>query len=84
MQYINFTFLFIVVGCRQVSGELFAHTGKSYPFNIITNTTDNLISARGSESVAEVTQTAQPTTDTVLQRLKQKLLKYVFYDKKFF
>lgn len=68
---------------RQVSGELFAHTGKSYPFNIVSNGTDNTIASRAGESSVEVTQT-QPTTDTVLQRLRQKILKYVFYDKKFF
>lgn len=67
----------------EVSGELFAQTSRNHPFNIIpnSNASDNQISRDlyQRDSVLDV----QVTSSNVLQRLREKILKYVFLDPNF-
>lgn len=97
LKYFILIFFFNPLNCkfRQVSGELFAYTGKDHPFNIIPNGTDNSIPKEQQYREASDIHTNsndniddadeyEPPDSTVLQRLKQKILKYVFYDKKYF
>lgn len=65
---------------RQVSGELFAHTSRFHPFNGISNESDNTISRETSREVAPIE--FQPSS-FVLQRLKERILKYIFLDQGF-
>lgn len=71
-----------------MTGELFAYTGKSYPFNIVPNGTENVIARASAREARDSTDYKQSNNnnnnDTVLQRLRQKILKYVFYNMRFF
>lgn len=69
---------------RDVTGELFAHTSKYYPFNLISNITDspNAISKEiVYRSVPDIAtpDVLQPNSN-VLQKLKERILRYVFQD----
>lgn len=80
-----FLFLFVCVQRnRQVAGELFAHTSKHHPFNIISNTTDssNAISKEIVYRDIATPDILQPNSN-VLQKLKERILRYVFQDQFF-
>lgn len=65
---------------RQVNGELFAHTSRFYPFNGASNESDNSIS---KESLREETSVEFNPSNVVLQRLKERILRYIFLDQSF-
>lgn len=81
---------------RQVFGELFAQTSKFHPFNIISDgsripdETSNAIAskevfARDVSATSEIHPNANllHPNSNVLQRLKERILKYVFQDQFF-
>lgn len=64
---------------RQVTGELFAQTSRTHPFNILPNSTEsNQIISRDVYR-RDATIDVLPNSN-VLQRLKERILKYVFQD----
>lgn len=69
---------------REVTGELFAHTSRTHPFNLLSNSSDNTIPREQYRAQRDKIEEDNQPNNTVLYRLKQKILKYVFYDMKFF
>lgn len=87
MFQVFYVFLFFCVyvhQIRQVAGELFAHTSKYHPFNIISNSTDssNAISKEIVYRDIATPDILQPNSN-VLQKLKERILRYVFQDQFF-
>lgn len=81
-------FLIVLSIIRQVNGELFAQTSKYHPFNIITNSTDdaNSISKEVYREIAGAAAATSPEVhpnSNVLQKLKERILRYVFQDQFF-
>lgn len=69
---------------RQVSGELFAQTSKYHPFNIVSNSTEssNAISKAVYQRDIQTPEVLQPNSN-VLQKLKERILRYIFQDQFF-
>lgn len=65
---------------RQVSGELFAHTSRFYPYNGVSNESDNSIS---KETLRDEVPVEFSPSNVVLQRLKERILRYIFLDQSF-
>lgn len=67
-----------------MTGELFAHTSKHHPFNIITNATEQSSNAISKEVYRDLAtpDVLQPNSN-VLQKLKERILRYVFQDQFF-
>lgn len=72
-----------------MSGELFAHTGRFHPFNIIGNSSSTERGVESSNSISKeiyqrdvsssLPEVYHPNSNA-LQRLKERILKYIFQD----